>query len=187
MNDKQFEQAKKQLREEMNAIGCGWINGNYIKPPKEYALREEEFSCISMINSILCYTIRGAKVMGESKWGSAYEIWQVKTFRQNKTIKNDIPLEVGHELEEMIARRYEKQTGFTVREANSVAMVGMPFLVGNFDRVVFDKAPEEGGKIIGGLECKTTGINNSVVVNGVMRSKWGKANISDGTTLVQES
>ena len=128
-----------------------------------------------------------AKVMGESKWGSAYEIWQVKTFRQNKTIKNDIPLEVGHELEEMIARRYEKQTGFTVREANSVAMVGMPFLVGNFDRVVFDKAPEEGGKIIGGLECKTTGINNSVVVNGVMRSKWGKANIYDGTTLVQES
>ena len=61
MNDKQFEQAKKQLRKEMNAIGCGWINGNYIKPPKEYALREEELSCISMINSILCYTIRGEK------------------------------------------------------------------------------------------------------------------------------
>ena len=55
MNDKQFEQAKKQLREEMHAIGCGWINGNYIKPPKEYARREEELSCISMINSILCY------------------------------------------------------------------------------------------------------------------------------------
>ena len=34
MNDKQFEQAQKQLRKEMNAIGCGWINGNYIKPPK---------------------------------------------------------------------------------------------------------------------------------------------------------
>lgn len=55
MNDKQFEQAEKQLREEMHAIGCGWINGNYIKPPKEYALREEELSCISMINSLLCY------------------------------------------------------------------------------------------------------------------------------------
>ena len=61
MNDKQFEQAKKQLREDMRAIGCGWINGNYIKPPKEYALREEELSCINMINSILCYTIRGEK------------------------------------------------------------------------------------------------------------------------------
>ena len=54
MNDKQFEQAKKQLREDMRAIGCGWINGNYIKPPKEYALREEELSCVNMINSILC-------------------------------------------------------------------------------------------------------------------------------------
>lgn len=61
MNDKQFEQAKKQLREDMRAIGCGWINGNYIKPPKEYALRKEELSCINMINSILCYTIRGGK------------------------------------------------------------------------------------------------------------------------------
>lgn len=55
MNDKQFEQAEKQLREEMNAIGCGWINGGYIKPPKKYAIREEELSCISMINSLLCY------------------------------------------------------------------------------------------------------------------------------------
>ena len=61
MNDKQFEQAKKQLRKEMNAIGCGWINGNYIKPPKEYALREEELFCIRMINSILCYNIRREK------------------------------------------------------------------------------------------------------------------------------
>ena len=61
MNYKQFEQAQKQLRKEMNAIGCGWINGNYIKPPKEYALREEELSCVSMINSILCYSIRWEK------------------------------------------------------------------------------------------------------------------------------
>ncbi len=58
MNDKQFEQAKKQLHKEMNAAGYGWINGDYIKPPKEYALRSEELSCISMINSILCYRLR---------------------------------------------------------------------------------------------------------------------------------
>lgn len=61
MNDKQFEQAKEQLHKEMNAIGCGWINGNYIKPPKEYALRSEELSCISIINSILCYRLRWEK------------------------------------------------------------------------------------------------------------------------------
>lgn len=55
MTDKRFEQKKKELREEMNAKGFGWIDGKYTKPPKEYALREEELSCISMINSILAY------------------------------------------------------------------------------------------------------------------------------------
>jgi hypothetical protein len=55
MTDNQFEQKKKELREEMNSQGFGWINGKYIKPPKEYELRERELSCISMINSILAY------------------------------------------------------------------------------------------------------------------------------------
>lgn len=55
MTDKQFEQKKKELRKEMNSQGFGWINGKYVKPPKEYELRERELSCISMINSILAY------------------------------------------------------------------------------------------------------------------------------------
>lgn len=59
MNDKQLKQAERNLREEMNAQGFGWINGSYIKPPPEYALREKELSCISMINSILAYNCRG--------------------------------------------------------------------------------------------------------------------------------
>jgi len=59
MNDKQLEQAKKQLQEEMSALGYGWIDGKYIKPPKEYELRNEEISCIEMINSILAYSCSG--------------------------------------------------------------------------------------------------------------------------------
>ena len=59
MNDNQLKQAQKQLREEMNALGFGWIDGKYIKPPQEYELRERELSCISMINSILAYGCRG--------------------------------------------------------------------------------------------------------------------------------
>lgn len=55
MTDKQYKQKKEELRKEMNAQGFGWINGKYIKPPKEYELRERELSCISMINSILAY------------------------------------------------------------------------------------------------------------------------------------
>lgn len=56
MTDRQYEQKKETLRKEMNAQGFGWINGKYIKPPKEYELRERELSCISMINSILAYS-----------------------------------------------------------------------------------------------------------------------------------
>ena len=55
MNDKQLDQAKKQLREEMNAHGYGWIDGKYIKPSKKYYLRDRELWCIEMINSILAY------------------------------------------------------------------------------------------------------------------------------------
>lgn len=58
MTDKQYKQKKQELREEMNAQGFGWINGKYIKPPKKYKMREEELSCISMINSILAYNWR---------------------------------------------------------------------------------------------------------------------------------
>lgn len=61
MNDKQLEQAKRDLREEMNSHGYGWIDGKYINPPKKYRIREEELSCIDMINSILCYSCRGYK------------------------------------------------------------------------------------------------------------------------------
>jgi hypothetical protein len=55
MTDKMLEQKKQALREEMNAKGFGWIDGKYIKPPKEYKMQEEELSCIDMINSILAY------------------------------------------------------------------------------------------------------------------------------------
>ena len=59
MNRQMQEQKKKELREEMNANGYGWIDGKYIKPPEEYTLRDRELSCISMIDSILCYNCRG--------------------------------------------------------------------------------------------------------------------------------
>ena len=55
MTDKQLEQKRKELQEEMNAKGFGWINGKYFKPTKKYKLKEEELHCISMINSILAY------------------------------------------------------------------------------------------------------------------------------------
>ena len=55
MTDKQLEQENRNLRDEMNSQGFGWINGNYIKPPVEYQMMQKRLSCISMINSILAY------------------------------------------------------------------------------------------------------------------------------------
>lgn len=55
MTDRQLDQARKQLREEMNSQGFGWIDGKYIKPPEEYELRSKELDCIDMIDSILAY------------------------------------------------------------------------------------------------------------------------------------
>lgn len=55
MTEKQLDQKRQELRDELKAKGYGWINGEYIKPPKEYELRDRELWCIDMIHSILAY------------------------------------------------------------------------------------------------------------------------------------
>ena len=91
MNDKQFEQAKRELRAEMKSHGYGWIDGKYINPPKKYRTREQELFCISMINSILCYSCRGykdAENVLEHEESSYYNYLAdyVKTLGRNKVI-----------------------------------------------------------------------------------------------------
>lgn len=53
------EQKVEELRKEAEANGYGYFGGKYIQPPEEYRLRSKELSCISMIDSILCYNCRG--------------------------------------------------------------------------------------------------------------------------------
>lgn len=57
MNDKQLEQARRDIR----AMGYGWVDGKWIEPPKEVELKLEELDCIDMINSILTYSCSGYK------------------------------------------------------------------------------------------------------------------------------
>ena len=92
MTDKQFEQKEKALREEMRSKGFGWIDGNYIKPPIEYEMRKQELSCISMINSILCYNCRGCQDANrvleyEEKAYHNYLAEYVKLFGREKVIE----------------------------------------------------------------------------------------------------
>lgn len=121
-------------------------------------------------------------LLGTSKWRTPYELWMDKTFRGTKAVKNDLPFEVGHYLEALVAERYEQTTDYEVREATEVHMKEYPFLIGNFDRLVV-----KDGKVIGGLECKTTESNNKIIVNGIERSKWGQPNIYNNHELVSES
>ena len=130
-------------------------------------------------------------ILGMSKWRSAYQIWREKTFRtteeEKARNKDYLPFATGHALEKVVADRYEKQTGYTVYEANSISMTGYDFIVGNFDRIVYTKPIDDGGQLVCGLECKTCGQNNKIIVEHIERSKWGKPNLYDGTELTQES
>lgn len=91
MTDRQFEQKKKELREEMKSQGFGWINGKYIKPPKEYELRERELSCISMINSILAYNWFGEDadqvMQHEEKAYKNYLVEYVALFSRKRVVE----------------------------------------------------------------------------------------------------
>lgn len=91
MTDRQFEQKKKELREEMNSQGFGWIDGKYIKPPKEYQMREEELHCIDMINSILAYDWFGQDaewvIQHEEKAYKNYLAEYVALFGRNKVVE----------------------------------------------------------------------------------------------------
>lgn len=90
MNDQQLKQEKAKLREEMNAIGCGWINGSYIKPPKKYELRDRELWCIDMINSILAYNWFGQTAEGimqmEERGYKNYLAEYVELFGRDKVV-----------------------------------------------------------------------------------------------------
>lgn len=128
-----------------------------------------------------------AAIMGMSKWRTAYDVWRTKTFRQS-VIEEKLCFDTGHALEGVVAKWYEKKTGYTVYEAEHLAMEGYPFLLGNFDRIVFDKPQEQGGQIVCGLECKTANDNTKIIINGAERSKWGKDNVyNDNRELVVES
>lgn len=123
-----------------------------------------------------------AILMRESKWGTPYGLWLEKTERRVKTFSNTLPLETGHALEEFVAQKYSQITGYKVVKAKTCNMgPEAPYLQGNFDRLVM-----KDGKIIKGLECKTTASNNKVYVNGTERPTWGNGNIYENGQLVAE-
>ena len=90
-----------------------------------------------------------AKVLGLSKYSSPYQIWMDKTGKiEIDTSETSEAAYWGHQMEEVVAKEFEKRTGKKVRVSNKIYFhKDYPFLLANVDRVVV------GEDAI--LECKT--------------------------------
>lgn len=93
-------------------------------------------------------------IMGMNHYKTPFEIWAEKTGQvAPKDISDSIPVVVGNELEETVARLFEKETGLKVRKDNKTYFhKDYPFLLANVDRQII------GQKAL--LECKTTSVYN---------------------------
>lgn len=93
-------------------------------------------------------------IMGVNSYKTPFEVWAEKTGQvKPKDLTEQIPIMIGNELEEMVARLFEKETGFKVRKDNKTYFHKKhSFLLANIDRQII------GQKAI--LECKTTSVYN---------------------------
>lgn len=107
-----------------------------------------------------------AGVLGLSRWETPLSIWAEKTGQlPPKDLSDNLAVEVGNELEDLVAKLFTKRTGKKVRRANETRFHKVhPFLGANLDRLV------EGTDEV--LECKTA-------------SGW-KAKEWDGEDIPQE-
>ena len=90
-----------------------------------------------------------AKVLGLSKYSSPYQIWMDKTGKiEIDTSETSEAAYWGQQMEEVVAKEFEKRTGKKVRVSNKIYFhKDYPFLLANVDRIVV------GEDAI--LECKT--------------------------------
>ena len=99
-------------------------------------------------------------VLGFNNFKSPYQLWLEKTGQlEPDDISKKVAIQVGNELEDLVARIFTQETGIRVQKDNkSYFRDDKPFLHANIDR-----------KIIGEnalLECKTTGAHNKAQWEG---------------------
>lgn len=89
-------------------------------------------------------------VLGLNKYKSSYQLWLEKTGQvKAPDISDKIAIKVGNELEDLVARLFEEETGLKVQRDNKTHFhPEHPFLLANIDRKIV------GQKAL--LECKTT-------------------------------
>jgi len=89
-----------------------------------------------------------AAILGLSRWRTPLEVWAEKTQTVPRTEEENIPAEIGNELEDYVARKWSQRTGKKVHRVNEAfAHKKFPFIKAHIDRKV------EGENSI--LQCKT--------------------------------
>ncbi|MDK2824536.1 MAG: hypothetical protein PWP71_2454 [Clostridia bacterium] len=90
-----------------------------------------------------------AAIAGINRWKSAVEVWLEKTGQ----LESSEPGEAaywGNQLEDLVAKEFEKRTGLKVRRRNAILQhPKYPFMLANIDRDIVG--------VKEGLECKTAG------------------------------
>jgi len=92
-----------------------------------------------------------AAVLGLSRWSTPLEVWGLKTGNlQPKDLSDKLSVELGNELEDVVARLFTKRTGKKVYRVNeTVYHKEYPFIAANLDRRVVGEDAV--------LEIKTSG------------------------------
>jgi len=92
--------------------------------------------------------------LGFNSFKSPYQLWAEKTgLIEPEDISDKVAIQIGNELEDLVARMFTQETGLEVRKDNKTYYHDdHPFLLANIDRKIV------GQKAL--LECKTTSVYN---------------------------
>lgn len=94
-----------------------------------------------------------ASALGENPWTTPFQLWLVKTGRQELTISSPL-MELGHLLEPMIAEKFTDSTGLKLRNISEpYEHPEHSFLRGNIDRQICSSETHDGPGV---LEIKST-------------------------------
>lgn len=108
-----------------------------------------------------------SKVLGLSKYGSAYSVWLEKTgIMPADPDLDSVPMKMGRLLEPIVKQLFTEETGLRVRSAGLHRSKDHPFM-----QVTIDGAIEDGGII----ECKTT--------TGWLAHEWADGQTPDHAEL----
>ncbi|GAO98151.1 YqaJ-like viral recombinase domain protein [Caedimonas varicaedens] len=119
-----------------------------------------------------------AVALGLSPWKSPYELYIEKTTDDPLSFQSAMsaPQEWGHRLEEVVAQKYQEETGTSLLRGFTYHSLQYPFLSATPDRLVYGKSGY--GKALRGLEIKTADARCS--------SKWGASGVTwDGVDINQ--